>query len=169
MANNTPHRNICNEFNNILNEFILKMIKTFPDQVKLNGYYKAFKISRLYNDELPLHIFMGGCLSFKTQIKTKDENFFKQRTEFVNKCNKYSSFSNDIGLVEFWDNISDLTKKSIWEYVQTLFVMGEIFLNNEEMLAKTEHIYKNISGDEIGRFENETVNHFSSDFLKKIK
>ena len=104
--------NVSSEFNKILDEFMSKMVHTFPEQGKLNTYYKAFKVAKTVNNLMPLQLFMGGCLNFKDQIKSRDEEFFKKRPEFVEKCNSYSSFSNDIGMVEYWDTISDTTKKS---------------------------------------------------------
>ena len=157
------------EFNRILDEFISKMVATFPDQTKLVGYYRAFKVAKIYKEELPLQIFMGGCLRFKEQITNRDEEFFKNRDTFVSGCSNCSSFGQDTGLVEYWDRTSDVTKNSIWEYVQTLFVLGEIVINDENLLDKTSEVYKNISVNEMSRFQNESTSEFSDDFLKKIK
>jgi hypothetical protein len=157
------------EFNRILDEFMSKMVTSFPEQPKLAGYYRAFKVAKLYNAELPLQIFMGGCMSFKEEISTRNEYFFKTRKTFVTGCSKCSSFGEDTGLVEYWERISETTKNSIWEYVQTLFVLGEMFINNEGLVDKTKDIYHNISMNEMSRFQNDAITDFSDDFLKKIK
>ena len=66
--------------------------------------------------------------------------------------------------------IQGKTKKSIWEYIQTLFVLGESFLQeNSEIIHKTSEIHKCISESEMNRFEDDSVNEFSNDFLQKIK
>lgn len=161
---------IVNNFNTIMEEFIKKIIISFPEEVKLNSYYKAFKLSRMVNERLPLQLFMGGCTKFSEQIKSRDEVFFKNEPVFVDKCYKYSSFTKDIGLVEYWDNMSQKTKNSIWEYIQTLFAMGEMYLNNNiKIKQQTHEIYSTLSEDELLRFEDENVNEFSDDFLKKLK
>jgi hypothetical protein len=161
---------VTENFNMILEEFIKKLVVTFPEQVKLNSYYKAFKLSKIVNQKLPLQLFMGGCTKFSVQIKNRDEIFFKNEPIFVDKCYKYSSFTKDIGLVDYWESMSSQTKNSIWDYIQTLFVMGEMFLNkNTTLKQKTHEIYQGLSEDELTRFENDDVNQFSDDFLKKIK
>ena len=158
---------VVDNFNNVLDEFMCKLIDNFPDIVKLKNYYRVYKISKLCSDILPLQIFMGGCLKFETEIKEKNENFFKNKEGFIDGCS--SCFGNDIGIIEYWDNISSDTKESIWEYVQTLFVIGKIYLVSNDLMTKTQTIYSSINNKEISRFENSSVNNFSDEFLTKIK
>lgn len=161
---------ILNKFNTILKEFIEKMLTTFPEEQKLKTYYNAFKISKLYSNQLPIQIFMGGCLDYTDQIKNRDAEFFINKKTFVEKCVKASSFSNDIGLKDRWDTIPEKTKKSIWDYVQTLFVLGEMYISKDQTLIdKINKIYESMSFGEMKRFENESVTKFSDDFTKKIK
>ena len=161
---------ITTKFNTILEEFILKMLDAFPDENKLKTYYNAYKISKLYSEQLPLQIFMGGCLNFTEQIKNRDSEFFMNRKTFVDKCVKVSSFSNDIGLKDRWVSTPDKTKKSIWDYIQTLFVLGEMHINKDNtIITKINQIYESMSMSEMKRFENDEVKNFSDDFKEKIK
>ena len=160
---------VLTKFNTILEEFIVKMSNAFPDEQKLKTYYNAFKISKMYNNQLPLKIFMGGCLSFADQIKRRDVEFFMSRPQFVDKCVRASSFSDDIGLRERWETTPEATKKSIWDYVQTLFVLGESYINkNEQLMDDINQVYNSMSLSEMKRFEDGTVKEFSEDFKKKI-
>jgi hypothetical protein len=157
------------EFNKILNEFISKMITTFPEQKKLKSYYRAFNVTKTYNSKLPIQLFMGGCVNFSEQIKSRDEDFFKKRDTFVDVCKNCSNFGTDTGIIDVWESLSDKTRNSIWEYIQTLYIMGEIIVNNDENMKKQlEVVYNNISTDELERFENNEVNELSNDFLSKI-
>jgi hypothetical protein len=161
---------ILSKFNTILEEFIVKMLNAFPDETKLKTYYHAFKISRMYSDSLPIQIFMGGCLDFSQQIKTRDAEFFINQKTFVDKCVRASSFSNDIGLKDRWNDTSETTKKSIWDYVQTLYVLGEMYINKDQgAVERISNIYNSMSLSEMKRFEDDTVKEFSSDFIQKIK
>lgn len=161
---------ILNKFNTILQEFIEKMLTAYPDEQKLKTYYNAYKIAKLYSKQLPIQIFMGGCLDYADQIKARDVEFFINKKTFVDKCVKASSFSNDIGLRDRWDTTPEKTKKSIWDYVQTLFVLGELYISKDKSLVdKINKIYESMSFGEMKRFENENVTHFSDDFTKKIK
>ena len=132
----SPHIKIVDEFNKTLDEFINKMIIQFPEEPKLKTYYSAYKVTKMYDKTMPIKIFMGGCLEFSKQIKSRDTEFFAKRKGFVNKLQQASSFSDDIGLVNYWDNLSSNSKKAIWDYVQTLYVMGEMFINKDTTIIQ---------------------------------
>ena len=140
---------IIEEFNKTLEEFINKMILQFPQETKLKTYYSAYKVTKMYDKSMPIKIFMGGCLQFSGQIKSRDTEFFAKRKGFVDKLQKASSFSDDIGLVNYWENLSDNSKKAIWDYVQTLFVMGEMYVNKDtSIIQKINSVYNKVSFDE---------------------
>jgi hypothetical protein len=161
---------ILTKFNILIEEFIVKMLNAFPDEQKLRTYYNAFKISKLYSKQLPIQIFMGGCLDFEQQIKTRDAEFFINRKTFVDKCVRASSFSNDIGLRDRWESTPEITKKSIWDYIQTLYVLGEMYIKKDQgVVDKINQVYDSMSISEMKRFENDSVTQFSEDFTQKIK
>lgn len=161
---------ILTKFNNLIEEFIVKMLNAYPNEQKLKTYYNAFKISKLYSKQLPIQIFMGGCLDFEEQIKKRDAEFFMNRKTFVDKCVRASSFSNDIGLKDRWVSTPEITKKSIWDYIQTLYVLGEMYIKRDEgVVDKINQIYDSMSISELKRFENESITKFSDDFTRKIK
>mgnify|MGYP000898496748 CR=1 FL=1 len=161
---------LLTKFNNLIEEFIVKMLNAFPDEQKLKTYYNAFKISKLYSNQLPIQIFMGGCLDFEQQIKTRDAEFFMNRKTFVDKCVRASSFSNDIGLKDRWETTPEITKKSIWDYIQTLYVLGEMYIKKDrDIVDKINQVYDSMSISEMKRFENDSVTQFSMDFTRKIK
>ena len=67
--------------------------------------------------------------------------------------------------------IPDLNKNSktaIWEYIQTLFVLGEMYINNDsEVMNKIHRIYNNFSfSDSIDVIEKN--NTFTEEFINKI-
>lgn len=161
---------ILTQFNTLIEEFIVKMLNAFPDEQKLRTYYNAFKISKLYSKQLPIQIFMGGCLDFEQQIKTRDAEFFINRKTFIDKCVRASSFSNDIGLRDRWESTPEITKKSIWDYIQTLYVLGEMYIKkDQDVVDKINQVYDSMSISEMKRFENDSVTQFSEDFTRKIK
>lgn len=146
--NNSP-TTVIEEFNKTMEEFINKMILQFPQETKLKTYYSAYKVTKIYDKTMPIKIFMGGCLQFTEQIKSRDTEFFAKRKAFVDKIKKASSFSDDIGLVNYWENLSDNSKNAIWDYVQTLFVMGEMYVNKDtSIIQKINSVYNKVSFDE---------------------
>lgn len=164
----SSHIKIVDEFNKTLDEFINKMIIQFPEEPKLKTYYSAYKVTKMYDKTMPIKIFMGGCLQFSTQIKSRDTEFFAKRKGFVNKLQQASSFSDDIGLVNYWDNLSNNSKKAIWDYIQTLYVMGEMFINKDTTIIQNiNNVYNKVSFDESMKDlkENDT---FSEEYIKKL-
>ena len=165
---NNPMNQTIEEFNKVLDEFINKMIAQFPQEPKLKTYYSAYKVTKMYDKSMPIKIFMGGCLQFKEQIKIRDTEFFERRKAFVNKITVASSFSDDIGLVNYWHSLSVTSKNAIWDYIQTLFVMGEMYINKDtSIIEKINHVYNNIS------FENSMKNlkendTFTEEFINKL-
>lgn len=145
---NSSHT-VIDEFNKTLEEFINKMFLQFPQETKLKTYYSAYKVTKMYDKTMPIKIFMGGCLQFTEQIKSRDTEFFAKRKGFVDKLQQASSFSDDIGLVNYWENLSDNSKNAIWDYIQTLFVMGEMYVNKDtSIIQKINSVYNKVSFDE---------------------
>ena len=160
--------NIIEEFNKTLEEFVIKLINQFPTEKKNKSYLTSLRITKMYDKKLPIKIYMGGCLNFKEQIKTRDSDFFINRPQFVERVNNCTSFADDIGLVEHWVNLNELSKNSIWEYIQTLFVMGEMYINNDvKVLNNINDIYNNLSKDEIEHMNKESK--ISDKLISKIK
>lgn len=165
---NNPLNATIEEFNKVLDEFINKMIVQFPEEPKLKKYYSAYKVTKMYDKSMPIKIFMGGCLEFKEQIRTRDTEFFERRRAFVDKIRVASSFSDDIGLVNYWHSLSESSKNAIWDYIQTLFVMGEMYINKDtSIVEKINHVYNNISFENSMKTlkDNDT---FTEEFINKL-
>lgn len=160
---------IVKNFNTLLNEFICKMAKTFPNEQKIKVYYRMFEMAKKYNPNIPMRIFMGGCIQFEEQIKSRDSHFFLGRDTFVKKCVSYSSFSDDLGLKKYWESLNDKTKDSIWDYIQTLYVLGEKYISNDTTILKEiDETYQKVSATELKRFESTGDNTFSDGFINNI-
>lgn len=158
---------VVEDFNNTLDEFIQKLISQFPQESKLKSYHSVFKMSKMYDKGVPIKIYMGGCINFKDQIKSRDSDFFVNRKQFVEGMAKCSSFSDDIGLVNYWHSLSEETKKAMWDYVQTLFVLGEMYINNDTTLInQINDIYNNLDKEEFDKMSN--TNELSSEFKNKF-
>lgn len=161
-------KTLIDEFNKTLEEFINKMIIQFPQENKLKSYLSAFKVTKMYDKTMPIKIFMGGSLEFKEQIKTRDTHFFTKRTTFINRIKQASSFADEMGLINYWENLSDTSKNAIWDYIQTLFVMGEMYINKDSSaLEKIQNVYKNTSFEDSMKNINDNET-YSEDFVNKL-
>lgn len=154
------------QFNEILNEFLEKIVNQFPESVKLKNYRKAFLLLRLATPKIPSNLFMASVICYKSEIKNRDENFFLTNKTVQNKVKMVSSFGEDTGLSYYWNTLSLKTKNSIWEYVQTLFVIGEVIISKDKALFnKYSQLYLSDYQKEINNLHG---NNFSLEFIQKI-
>lgn len=162
---------ICIEFNITLDEFVSKMINQFPEEEKLKKYYQIYKLTKLYDKSLPIKIFMSSSLENKQIIKDRNENYFlndPKTCNFRNKAVELSSFSSETGLIDKWSGLSSNSKNAIWDYIQTLFVMGEMYISKDTTAIKQiELIKENFTRNEVNNiYENKTI---SSSFANMLK
>ena len=109
---------------------------------------------------------MAGCINYKKEIISRNDVFFLKDKVITEKANVFGNFSDDCGLDTYWNSLSVGTKKAVWDYVQSLFVLGEIIINNDKgLFNKYNSIYATDYKKEI---KNLHTNDFSLDFLTKI-
>ena len=78
-----------------------------------------------------------------------------------------SSFADDTGLVNYWETLSDTSKNAIWDYIQTLFVMGEMYVNKDtSIIQNINNIYNKCSFNDSIKTMND--NSFTEEFVKKL-
>ena len=154
------------QFNEILNEFLEKIVNQFPESTKLKNYRKAFLLLRLATPKIPSNLFMASVINYKSEIRNRDEKFFLTNKIVQDKVKMVSSFSEDTGLSYYWNTLSLKTKTSIWEYVQTLFVLGEVIISKDSVLFdKYTKLYLSDYQKEINNLHG---NNFSLEFIQKI-
>jgi len=148
------------KFNSLLEELLDKMIAKFQNY-KLMSYRRFFILMKTMKPKTPVNLFMSGCVNYKDQIKTRDEAFFLTSSEIQEKSKYFGNFTEDCGLSSYWSELSDSTKNAIWEYIQTLFVLGEIIINKDKnMFEKYNKFY-------LSDFKDDIVNINNSDVLLK--
>tara|TARA_B100000989_G_C19292932_1_gene365168 strand:- start:49 stop:546 length:498 start_codon:yes stop_codon:yes gene_type:complete len=154
---------LLEEFNNTLDEFVSKMINQFPEETKLTKYYQIFKLTKIYDKSLPIKIYMSSTLSNKEKIKNRDEKYFMydSSSHFRNSAIELSTFSSETGLIDKWKNLSANSKTAIWDYIQTLFVMGEMYMNkNKNAIEQINLVNKNFNRKELNHiYESKKVSN----------
>tara|TARA_B100000927_G_scaffold276220_1_gene256818 strand:+ start:2335 stop:2811 length:477 start_codon:yes stop_codon:yes gene_type:complete len=150
------------KFNSLLNEFIDKIINKYPNE-SLNDYKKAFVLLKITSPSTPSSLFMAGCVDYKKQIKTRDEAFFINNDAIKNKIN---SFSIEIGINKYWKELTDTTKTAIWDYIQSLFLLGELIISDNP--TEFNKIRNSSVQDYKEEISNLHKNKFSTDFLTKL-
>jgi hypothetical protein len=132
-----------NAFNDVVGEFMEKMIKTFPEEKKLNIWYLHFKTSKAVSKGFPMKYVMESLKDLGYPILTKDERFFK-KNEYVEYA---EGFSEKTGLVNIWESTSDQVKDSIWQYMQSIYVLGMRCIGEQGTLNDVITKIQNNTGD----------------------
>jgi hypothetical protein len=80
---------------------------------------------------------MASITPYAQSIMARDEAFFIEHNEEI-------PFVNELNLKEHWnDSLSENTKSAIWQYLQTLYMMGmTINALPDETLAMIESVAK---------------------------
>ena len=153
-------------FNKLFEEFLEKIISKFP-YARLKTYHRGFKILKTTSPATPANLFMAGCVDYKAQIKQRDDNFFLNSKSVNDTARNFGNFTEDCGLDTYWNELTSTTKKAIWDYIQSLFVLGEIIVNKDKTLFnKYNNMYASDYKAEINNLHTE---NFSVEFLEKIK
>jgi hypothetical protein len=113
-------------FNDMLTQFINELIQTFPEEKAFKKYQTSFDIMRTANPRKCVDAFMKTAGKYSQQIMAKDDSFFSELSE--------------LPLDKYWnDDLSEGTKNAIWQYLQTLNILGMTIANiPAEMLSMVE-------------------------------
>jgi hypothetical protein len=153
------------KFNVLFEEFLEKIITAFPND-KLKTYRRGFLLLKTTSVSVPVNLFMAGCINYKKEIIARNETFFLKDKIISEKAGIFGNFTEDCGLDSYWNELSAATKKAVWDYVQSLFVLGEIIVNkNSDMFKKYNSLYMSDYKKEIGDLHTKD---FSVDFLTKL-
>jgi len=113
-----PMATTTNAFNDMMQQFLDELVLTFPNEKKLAKFQNSFAILRKANGKKPLKEFMETVGPYANHLMQKDEEFFKTHASEV-------PFLDDLDIPRLWtDDLSETTKNAIWQYLQTLYILG---------------------------------------------
>ena len=120
-------------FNSMMEEFIGELIETIPEEKSLKLYKTQFDTLKKANPRKIVESFMHAISPYCDFITNKDESLFMRNDiEFLNKLN----------INKWWSSsISDSTKDAIWQYLNTLMMIGTAITNiSSDMLQQIESV-----------------------------
>ena len=97
-----------NAFHDMMGQFLGELADTFPE----NETIKAAKDTPRTRETFDA--FMKDIKPWGTQMMQKDPAFFCKENRFVRK----------LDLVSVWPEASDVSKSAIWQYLQTMYMIG---------------------------------------------
>jgi hypothetical protein len=95
-------------FNEMMGQFLGELSSTFPEQEAVKAALEAPRDRETFDS------FMKGIGPFSSQLMTKSDDFFVDSNEFAKALN----------LIEIWAEASPATKDAIWQFLQTMYILG---------------------------------------------
>lgn len=158
-------------FNHYLKLFVQNIMTTFSEYEEVLGnYYKPILDNDKCNDDKYVKRFMRKMKDYKNEIANKDNSIFKE-TVCVLK---------NVDFKVLWESeeLSESNRNKIWEYLQTLFVLGDTIVSTsnkvKELLENLNDGSSNAAQDEAIKKMIENLNNvedgnqgpFNEEFLK---
>jgi hypothetical protein len=134
------NRTTIEHFNNYLKLFINDVSTILPEYTEdLNLYYSEFLGLEICNDDKYVKRFIRKTQEHKELISNRNPVLFETDINIIKTIN----------FKELWQKeISESNRNKIWEYIQTLFVLGETIISDTDRVKKLVENIKNVSDPE---------------------
>lgn len=146
-------------FNGHLKSFINDIKNTFPEYENIiTDYYGTLLDSETCNDDKYVKRFMRKTKEFKSDISKKNNDLFLNDIYIL----------KNINFKDLWEHkeLSDNNKSKIWEYIQTLFVLGETIISDSD---KIKNLVKNFQSIRNPESEEATDTEQDKEMLEMLK
>jgi hypothetical protein len=122
-------------FNDMMDQFLNELVLTFPEEKTLLKYQATFGVAKMTWPRATLEGFMKSIGPHAEKIMAKDEKFFLENGGDM-------EWISEVNLQNIWKpEISESTKAAIWQYLQTLYMLGTtIMMFPPETLAAIEGV-----------------------------
>ena len=106
-------------FNDMLDQFMVELKETFPEEKTLGKYYTGFDLLKKSNPKKCVTAFMDEITPYASQLMAKDDTFI------LDTNNTLPAILEEMHIREHWtSDTSQNTKDAIWQYLQTLYMLG---------------------------------------------
>ena len=104
-------------WNDMMQSFLNELSLTFPEEGAIKKYKVSFDLLVSSNPRKCLETFMSEIAPVTELVKNKDEKLFLD-------CSTKFPLLNELNIEKHWSSASDQTKEAIWQYMNTLLVLG---------------------------------------------
>ena len=102
-------------FTEMMTQFVDELVHTFPDEKRLKKGKATLDIMKTANPRAVVDYFMKSTGPYQARIMAKDESLFTEDVDFLSGIKMSALWTPDL---------SDGTKAAIWQYLQTLHILG---------------------------------------------
>ena len=103
-------------FNGMMHSFFSELALAFPDEKRIKGLISGFELACKSNAKLPLQKYMEAVGPHMEAIMARDESVFASFKDVP--------YLKEVNLEERWKGSPEGTKEAIWQYLQTLAILG---------------------------------------------
>ena len=123
-------------FNDMMGQFLTELHKTFPEEKGLKKYITAFEMLRQTQPKKIVSGFMENIAPYVDKVSSRDESFFLDDSNDI-------EFLKPLNIKKCWPAASEGTKNAIWQYIQTLYMLGTTITSiPTETLSMIENVAK---------------------------
>lgn len=146
-------------FNKNLKLFVENIKEFYPEyKEQIDEYYKELLENETCNDDKHIKRFMRKFSEKRLDISNKNGDIFNEDIFFL----------KNINFKELWCNekTTDTHKDTIWDYLQTLFVIGDTIMSDTDKIKKLVENFKKVRNDEE---HDENVDDENKEIYSMIK
>ena len=115
----------------------------------LEEYYSELLNQESCNDDKYIKRFMRKIGDYKSQISQKDESLFENSILILKNTDFHELWN--------WSGFTDEYKNTTWEYLQTMYVLGETIISDSDKIKNLVENFKRIRNNEeiVSKDEND--------------
>jgi len=132
-------------FITMLEQFCDELINTFPDEPAFKKYKTKLTTIGSLQPRKVVKLYMNSIGPYSSKLMAKDETLILEDSSEI-------QFLTDLNVKTHWTpELSSTTKDAIWQYLQTLYIIGStISMLPEETLTAIEAMAKKLTDDPDG-------------------
>lgn len=128
-------------FNDYTRDFVRDVQTTFPEYKDLLGeYYEDILTEESNNTDKHVKRFMRKMKDFKNEVASKSPDLYKEPVFILKNLDFKILFESE--------DLSEESREKMWDYIQTLFVLGESIINDSERVKKLVRNFKRLRNPE---------------------
>tara|TARA_B110000495_G_scaffold180222_1_gene174156 strand:+ start:264 stop:734 length:471 start_codon:yes stop_codon:yes gene_type:complete len=142
----------------MMGQFLVELHKTFPEEKSIKKMLTSFDLIKTTSPRLLVDSFMKSVSPYAESISSKDEIFILVHSSDI-------EFLAELNIINLWKRMGQGTKDAIWQYLQTLYILGTTIQSvPEDTLTAIEAMAKEVAT----KMQSEEGGEINQDALMKM-